>query len=108
LANNGPFTIFAPTNAAFENLPDGTVENLLKPENKDALTRVLYYHASPGTYKKPIMRDGMNIFQATGDNVKIAVKDQKYTVNGATIHGSVNATNGVVHVIDAVLLPPEK
>lgn len=108
LANNGPLTVFAPNNAAFEKLPAGTVEELLKPENKDKLKRIITYHAAPGTYKGAMLKDGMSLFQATGDNVKIAVSGDVVTVNGAKILGTVEASNGVVHVIDTVLLPPEK
>jgi uncharacterized surface protein with fasciclin (FAS1) repeats len=108
LANNGPLTVFAPTNAAFDKLPAGTVEELLKPENKSKLKRIITYHAAPGTYKGALLKDGMNLFQATGDNVKIAVNGDEVTVNGAKILGTVEASNGVVHVIDTVLLPPEK
>lgn len=108
LANNGPLTVFAPTNAAFDELPEGTVENLLKPENKSALIRLIHFHAAPGTYKGDLLKDGMNLDMATNDKVKIEHKDGKITVNGANILATIDATNGVVHVIDAVLLPPEK
>lgn len=108
LANPGPLTVFAPTNAAFEKLPAGTVENLLKPENKKTLMRIITFHAAPGTYKKKDLKDGEKIGQATGDNVYIEVKEGVTYVNGAKVLGTVEASNGVVHVIDAVLLPPEK
>lgn len=108
LANNGPLTVFAPTNAAFDALPEGTVDNLLKPENKSALIRVIHFHAAPGTYKGDLLKDGMSLDMATNDKVKIENKDGKVTVNGANILATIDATNGVVHVIDAVLLPPEK
>ena len=107
LANNGPLTVFAPNNAAFEKLPEGTVETLLKPENQSKLKRIITYHAAPGTYKGEMLKNGMNLFQATGDNVKIEVNGDEVTVNGAKILGTVDASNGVVHVIDTVLLPPE-
>lgn len=108
LANPGPLTVFAPTNAAFDKLPEGTVENLLKPENKKTLMRIITYHAAPGTYNIKDLKDGMALGQATGDNVNIEVKEDQIFVNGARILGTVEASNGVVHVIDAVLLPPEK
>ncbi len=108
LANNGPLTVFAPNNAAFEKLPAGTLEELLKPENKSKLKRIITYHAAPGTYTGDGLKDGMNLFMATGDNTKIAVNGDEVTVNGAKILGTVDASNGVVHVIDTVLLPPEK
>ena len=109
LANNGPLTVFAPINAAFEALPPGTVEELLKPENKSKLVSIIHYHAAPGTYKDALLKDGMNLFMATGDNSKIAVaEDGTVTVNGAKILATVQATNGVVHVIDQVIFAPEK
>lgn len=108
LSNAGPFTVFAPTNAAFDKLPAGTVEGLLKPEAKDALRNILEYHVAVGGYKLENLRDGQTINQANLDNVTIGVVDGKYTVNGANIAATVPASNGIVYVIDAVLLPPEK
>lgn len=108
LANAGPFTVFAPTNAAFDKLPAGTVEGLLKPESKDALRNILEYHVSVGVYKLENLTNGQKINQVNLDNVEIGVKDGKYTVNGANIVATVPASNGVVYVIDAVLLPPAK
>lgn len=108
LSNAGPFTVFAPTNAAFDKLPAGTVEGLLKPESKDALRNILEYHVSVGGYKLEYLRDGQTINQANLDNVTIGVADGKYTVNGANIVASVPASNGVIYIIDAVLLPPDK
>ena len=107
LANPGPLTVFAPNNAAFEKLPEGTVDNLLKPENKKTLMRIITHHATPGTYKEGDLKDGLVLGQATGVNVTITMKDGAYYVEGAKILGSVDASNGVVHVVDAVLLPPE-
>lgn len=108
LANNGPLTVFAPTNSAFDKLPEGVLDDLLKPENKSTLARIITYHAAPGTYKGKLLKDGMNLFMATGDNVKIEIKDGEVFANGAKILATIDAANGVVHVIDAVLLPPEK
>lgn len=108
LANAGPFTVFAPTNAAFDKLPAGTVEGLLRPESKDALRNILEYHVSVGVYKLENLQNGQKINQVNLDNVVIEVKDGKYTVNGANILGTAPASNGVVYVIDAVLLPPDK
>jgi uncharacterized surface protein with fasciclin (FAS1) repeats len=108
LSNAGPFTVFAPVNAAFDALPAGTVEGLLKPESKDALRNILEYHVSVGVYKLENLQDGQTINQVNLDNVTIGVKDGKYTVNGAHILGTVPASNGVVYVLDAVLLPPSK
>ncbi len=108
LANAGPFTVFAPTNAAFDKLPAGTVDGLLKPEKKDDLRNILEYHVSVGVYKLENMQDGQSINQVNLDNIKIGVKDGKYTVNGANIVATVPASNGVIYVIDQVLLPPAK
>jgi uncharacterized surface protein with fasciclin (FAS1) repeats len=108
LSNAGPFTVFAPTNAAFDKLPAGTVEGLLKPESKDALRNILEYHVAVGVYKLENLKDGQQINQVNLDNVTVGLKDGKYTINGANIIGTVPASNGVVYVIDAVLLPPVK
>lgn len=108
LVNAGPLTVFAPTNAAFDALPEGTVSDLLKPENKATLARIIKFHAAPGSYDANNIRGVMGIGQATGDKVKVVVKDGKTTVNGGNILGTVKASNGIVHVIDKVLLPPEK
>jgi len=108
LANNGPFTVFAPTNAAFDALPAGTLDDLLKPENKSTLVNIIHYHAAPGIYKDKLLKDGYNMYMANGKNVLIEVaEDGSVTANGANILGTVDATNGVIHVVDAVLLPPE-
>ncbi|MDE3143875.1 MAG: fasciclin domain-containing protein [Bacteroidota bacterium] len=109
LSNAGPFTVFAPTNAAFDKLPAGTVEGLLKPEKKEALTDILQYHVSVGVYKADAFQDGQTIGQVNGDNIKITKKDGKIMVNGtSTIVASIPASNGIIHVIDGVLLPPKK
>lgn len=108
LSNAGPFTVFAPTNAAFEKLPAGTVEGLLKPDQKAALSNILEYHVYVGVIKTESMRDGQVLGQVNGKNITLSVKDGKYMVNGkATILASVPASNGIIHVIDEVLLPPE-
>ena len=108
LSNAGPFTVFAPTNAAFDKLPAGTVEGLLKPESRDALRNILEYHVAVGVYKLENLKEGQKINQVNLDDVVIGMKDGKYTVNGANILGTAAASNGVVYVIDAVLLPPVK
>jgi uncharacterized surface protein with fasciclin (FAS1) repeats len=108
LSNAGPFTVFAPTNAAFEKLPAGTVEGLLKPESKDALQNILEYHVYVGVIREENVRDGMTLNQVNLDNVTLNKKDGKMTINGANVLGSVKASNGIVYVIDAVLLPPAK
>ncbi len=107
LANAGPLTVFAPTNDAFENLPDGVLENLLKPENKETLANIITYHAAPGTYKGDMITRITGIGQATGDKVEVEIIDDETFINGAKILATIDASNGVVHVIDGVLLPPE-
>jgi len=108
LSNAGPFTVFAPTNAAFEKLPEGTVENLLKPANKDALRNILEYHVYVGVLSETMIQDGMTLNQVNLDNVTLNKKDGKVTINGANVLGSARGSNGIVYIIDAVLLPPEK
>lgn len=109
LSNAGPFTVFAPVNAAFDKLPAGTVDDLLKPENKEKLVNILEYHVSVAVYKAENFTDGQNIGQVNGDNIKISVKDGKVMVNDkASIVASIPTTNGIIHVIDEVLLPPAK
>ncbi len=109
LSNAGPFTVFAPTNAAFDKLPAGTVDNLLKPESKDDLVNILQYHVSVGVYKTENFTDGETIGQVNGNDIKVSVKDGKVSINdgAATIVASVPASNGIIHVIDGVLLPPK-
>ncbi len=107
LSNAGPFTVFAPTNAAFNKLPAGTVEGLLKPEKKNDLTDILQYHVSVGVFKEDMLQDGQTIGQVNGGNITISKKNGKLMVNGvANIIATVPASNGIVYVIDAVLLPP--
>lgn len=109
LSNAGPFTVFAPTNEAFAKLPAGTVEGLLKPEKKDDLTTILQYHVSLGVFKPEMFQDGQTIGQVDGGNITLSVKPDGIYVNGtAKIIASVPASNGIVHVIDAVVLPPAK
>ncbi len=106
LVNAGPLTVFAPTNAAFDQLPAGTVADLLKPENKQKLAQIITFHASPGTYEGSGLRDGMQLYQATGHYIPVEVNAEGTFVNGAKILATVDATNGVVHIVDKVLLPP--
>ena len=108
LKSEGPFTVFAPTDAAFKKLPAGTVESLLKPENKAKLTSILTYHvvASKATSKEVVKMDSAKTVQ--GDTVEIKVKDGKVMVDNATVTtADVQASNGVIHVIDTVLMPDE-
>ena len=109
LSNAGPFTVFAPTDEAFGKVPKETLDNLMKPENKAALSNILEYHTFVGVVKTEQMRDGQKLNQVNLKNITLSVKDGKVMVNGtANILASVPASNGIVHVIDAVLLPPEK
>lgn len=105
LVNAGPLTVFAPVNDAFAALPEGTVETLLKPENKADLAKILTRHAAPGTYKTMYLKDGMTLYMATGDYLPVVVTDGEYFVGGAKILGSVECSNGIVHVVDKVILP---
>ncbi|MEM7705175.1 MAG: fasciclin domain-containing protein [Pseudomonadota bacterium] len=108
LKGDGPFTVFAPTDAAFAALPAGTVETLLKPENIDQLKAVLTYHVVAGKVKAA---DVVNLTEATtvqGSPVSIAVEGGTVKVNQATVTATdIMASNGVIHVIDAVILPPQ-
>lgn len=106
LVNAGPLTVFAPTNAAFAALPEGTVDDLLKPENKATLARIIKYHASPGKYMGDLLKNNQNLYQASGHYIKITRKGDDVFIGEAKVLGTVEASNGVVHVIDKVLLPP--
>ena len=105
LVNAGPLTVFAPVNTAFEALPEGTVEDLLKPENKAALAKILTRHAAPGTYKTMYLKDGMTLYMATGDYLPVKVENDEYFVGGSKILATVECSNGLVHVVDKVILP---
>lgn len=107
LQSDGPFTVFAPTNAAFEALPEGVLEMLLKPENKDQLTAVLTYHVVPAEVMSGDLEDGMKAKTVEGSEVTININYGNVTVDGAKVAmADINASNGVVHVIDTVILPP--
>lgn len=109
LSNAGPFTVFAPTNAAFDKLPAGTVDGLLKPEAKKDLRNVLEYHVTTSALKEEYLKDGMTIGMVNGGNVKVSKgADGKIKINDANVLAAVPASNGMVYVIDAVLLPPAK
>jgi uncharacterized surface protein with fasciclin (FAS1) repeats len=107
LSNAGPFTVFAPTNAAFDKLPKGTVDDLMKPENKDKLRDILEYHVAVGGYKQENLTDGQTINQANLKNITVAIKDGKMIINNtANVVATIPASNGIIYVIDEVLLPP--
>jgi transforming growth factor-beta-induced protein len=108
LKGEGPFTVFAPTDEAFAALPAGTVESLLK-DPKGQLTQILLYHVVPGKVLAADVKDGLEADTAQGGKVKFSVADGKVKINDANIVATdILATNGVIHVIDAVILPPEK
>lgn len=106
LSGDGPFTVFAPTNEAFAKLPEGTVEDLLKPENKEKLISILTYHVVPG---KVMAKDVVKLDKAKtvqGSNVKIKVKDGTVMIDKAKVaKADISCKNGVIHVIDKVILP---
>ena len=108
LVNAGSLTVFAPVNDAFAAFPAGTVENLLKPENKATLTTILTRHAAPGSYNlealKKEARKGRKIYTATGDYLEITVDGEDIFVAGAKILGTIQTTNGVINVVDKVIL----
>jgi uncharacterized surface protein with fasciclin (FAS1) repeats len=104
LVNAGPLTVFAPTNEAFAALPAGTVEELLRPENKTKLARIVTSHAAPGKFTVEMLQNEERLYQATGHYVDIEVRDGETYVNGARIIATVMASNGVVHVVDQVFL----
>lgn len=104
LSNAGPFTVFAPVNAAFDALPAGTVETLLKPENKSKLQDVLQHHVYVGVLKVDQLKDGQVLGMVDGNNATIHIKDGKTYLDDALIVASVPASNGIVHVIDKVVL----
>ena len=107
LQGEGPFTVFAPTNAAFEALPEGTLETLLKPENKDKLVSVLTYHVVSGETASSDLSDGMQVTTVEGSNAEVMLKDGGASIEGAkVVTPDVQASNGIVHIIDAVILPP--
>jgi uncharacterized surface protein with fasciclin (FAS1) repeats len=108
VAASGPLTVFAPTNAAFDALPEGTVETLVKPENVVALRNILQYHVTTSALQLEWFKDGQTVSMANGKRTTMNVKDGKVTVNGANILATIPAENGIVYVIDAVLLPPEE
>ena len=111
LKGDGPFTVFAPTDEAFAKLPEGTVESLLKPENKDKLVAVLTYHVVPGAVKaeKVVTLDGKKVKTVQGSEAAISVKGGSVYVDKAkVVKTDIVTSNGVIHVIDAVILPPAK
>src|SRR5512135_2631593 len=108
LKGKGPFTVFAPTDAAFAKLPAGTVANLLKPENKAKLTAILTYHVVPGAVKAEQVTKLNEAKTVNGAMVKVSSDAGKVMINDATVvKADIAASNGVIHVIDKVILPPQ-
>ena len=105
LSNAGPFTVFAPVNDAFAALPAGTVEGLLKPEKKEDLQNILQYHVAVAVYNPTMFQDGQKIEMVNGGTCVIHIKDGKTFINDAELLGNVKASNGIVYVINKVLLP---
>ncbi|MEG5037958.1 MULTISPECIES: fasciclin domain-containing protein [unclassified Microcoleus] len=107
LQGKGPFTVFAPTDAAFAALPKGTVDDLLKPANKAKLTKILTYHVVPGSVLSTSLKSG-DVKSVEGSSLNVAVSAGKVTVSGANVvKADIKASNGVIHVIDKVLMPPD-
>lgn len=108
LKGPGPFTVFAPTDEAFAKLPAGTVENLLKPENKAKLTAILTYHVVPGAVRAEQVTKLDQAKTLNGAMVKVTTKGGKVMINDATVvKADTAASNGIIHVIDKVILPPQ-
>jgi len=106
LSNAGPFTVYAPTNEAFDKLPKGTVEGLLEPAKIEDLKAILEYHTYVGVLKTEYLNDGQKFEQVSGQKITISIKNNKIYVNGtAEIIASIPTSNGIIHVINEVLLP---
>ena len=105
LSNAGPFTVFAPTNDAFNKLPEGTLEDLTKPENKLKLQDILEYHVYVGVIRESMIQGTMNLNQVNGKNLTLSKDGDKLKVNGANVIATVPASNGIIYVTDQVLLP---
>lgn len=105
LKSEGPFTVFAPTDAAFAALPAGTVENLLKPENKDQLIAVLTYHVVPGKVMSTDLQDDMTAATVQGGDIMIDLNKGVMINDASVVTADIETSNGVIHVVDAVILP---
>ncbi|WP_416883642.1 fasciclin domain-containing protein [Marivita sp.] len=105
LKGEGPFTVFAPTDEAFAALPEGTVENLLLPENKDQLVAILTYHVIPGKVMSTDLTDDMEAATVQGSSVTIDLDNGVMVENANVTTADIEASNGVIHVIDTVILP---
>ena len=107
LKGDGPFTVFAPTDAAFAALPEGTVETLLKPENKDQLVAILTYHVVSGKVMSTDLTDDMTAATVNGSDIMIDLDDGVKINEASVVTADIETSNGVIHVIDAVILPPQ-
>lgn len=106
LEGEGPFTVFAPTDEAFAALPEGTVESLLEEENRDQLTAILTYHVVPGAVMSGDLSDGMEAETVQGESITVSIDGDSVMIDGATVTSAdIEASNGVIHVIDSVLMP---
>ena len=106
LEGDGPFTVFAPTNEAFDALPPDELQRLLKPANQDELANILTYHVVEGDVMAADLSDGQMVETIQGEKLKVKINGDKVMINDATVvQADVEASNGVVHVIDAVLIP---
>jgi uncharacterized surface protein with fasciclin (FAS1) repeats len=106
LSGKGPFTVFAPTDAAFAKLPAGTVDTLLKPENKEKLKAILLYHVVAGDVKSTDLKDGESVKTVGGKSIAVHIANGVVTIDDATVvKADIPASNGTIHVIDTVLLP---
>ncbi|MGI3170097.1 fasciclin domain-containing protein [Pseudooceanicola sp. C21-150M6] len=105
LKGDGPYTVFAPTDEAFAALPEGTVDSLLMPENKDQLTEILTYHVVPGKVMSTDLSDGMMAATVEGEDITVSLGDSVMVNEATVVMPDVEASNGVIHVIDGVLMP---
>lgn len=108
LEGEGPFTVFAPTNEAFNKLPEGTLESLLMPENKEKLKQILTYHVVAGKVASGDLVNGMTAETVEGSEIRITMGDHVMINDATVVTADVEASNGVVHIIDTVIMPPQK
>jgi uncharacterized surface protein with fasciclin (FAS1) repeats len=106
LSGEGPFTVFAPTDDAFAALPEGTVESLLMEENRDQLVSILTYHVVPGAVMSGDLSDGMTAATVEGSDITVSLGDDVMIEDATVTTADIEASNGVIHVIDSVIMPP--
>ena len=105
MSNNGPFTVFAPTDDAFAKVPKETLDDLLKPENQSALQNILYHHVQVSIYSEERLQNSESIVMFDGTPEVVEYDGESITVGGAKVLGSVRAANGIIYVVDSVILP---